>query len=219
MNQEIAVPRRRGRPPRINLSMVLDAARDLLPSRLTVQLVSDRLGVHRNAINYLVGGKEGLLRLLAEDAVLKRPAPDTDDLVSWVDQLHEYGVWLRDHYVNMGELPDYLPSDVVFDPSECKFVTQIMAALQEAGFAKATSRRAVCGVSILAAGYSHAVRLVASLTPADEPIAGAGTVPASRTSGRSTVTLPVLDHQQFEFMLDTYISGLRVELSAQERTA
>lgn len=219
MNQEIAVPRRRGRPPRINLSMVLDAARDLLPSRLTVQLVSDRLGVHRNAINYLVGGKEGLLRLLAEDAVLKRPAPDTDPLVSWGDQLHDYGVWLRDHYLIMGELPDYLPSDVVFDPSECKFVTQIMAALQEAGFPKATSRRAVCGVSILAAGYSHAVRLVASLTPEGEPIAGAGTVPTSRAPESSTVTLPVLDHQQFEFMLDTYISGLTRELANEQAKA
>lgn len=211
MSQEIAAPRRRGRPPRINLSMVLDAARDVLPTRLTVQLVSDRLGVHRNAINYLVGGKDGLLRLLAEDALLHRPAPDTNGLDSWVDLLHEYGVWLREHYAGMGELPDYLPCDVLIDPIESRFVTHITDALQKAGFSDETCRRAVCGVSVLAAGYSHAVRLVASLAPNSMPLDGSGAKPVSLIPEQGAVKLPTLDPEQFEFMLDTYISGLKLE--------
>lgn len=209
VNEVSTTTRRRGRPPRINLNMVLSVSRSISPDQLTIQVVADRLGVQRNAINYLVGDKEGLLRLLAEDALLHRPAPDTHGASTWCDLLHEYGVWLRDTYLTMSDLPDYVPCDTIIDPQELDFVQNIERVLNEADFPQSMCRRVILGVAALTAGFVHSVRLAARAVPLNglrHAVSDDGRVPLSPEQAGSA--LPDLDSEQFEFMLDSYIDGL-----------
>ena len=102
---DVAPPRTRGRPPRINRARIVAAARTIPPETLTMQKVADALGVDPKALNYHVGDRDGLRQLVALDvfeAELRRVkiAGGGD----WRDVVRAYVRALREAIIRLGVL-------------------------------------------------------------------------------------------------------------------
>ncbi|MFD4636655.1 TetR/AcrR family transcriptional regulator [Lentzea sp. NPDC058436] len=93
-------PPRKGRPPRISLTAILDAAETLSPDALTMSAVARHLGVATSALYTHVRDREELLGALAERLGAELRAPEED--LDWRTWLRTYA---RDMYAALGRHP------------------------------------------------------------------------------------------------------------------
>ncbi len=129
-------PRRRGRPPRISVDMIVAVTREIPARDVTVQAVADALGVDRKAVHYYVRGREELLALVAAELVgenVQRIAISADD--DWRDVLRGFAVGMRDAIVDTGSYSHYLDMPTLF-LAAIDVVEISLSALLRAGFAE-----------------------------------------------------------------------------------
>ncbi|MEU8240213.1 TetR/AcrR family transcriptional regulator C-terminal domain-containing protein [Actinoplanes missouriensis] len=107
--QDDSAPRRRGRPPRISRARIVAEARAMDPETLTMQAVAERLGVDRKALNYHVSDRDGLLELVALDA-LHAEVGETElpAGADWREATRHFAHAMRSGMVRTGALFEYV---------------------------------------------------------------------------------------------------------------
>lgn len=217
--QPSPAPARRGRGTRAGLTRegIVEAARGLDPSTLTMQAVADVLGVDRKALNYHVRDRESLLELLAIDAMLAASSevevhPDAD----WREACRAWAYGMRDSVVATGALVSELrlttPQELgALGPAEV-----VLEKLLAAGFEVETAARGMHLLSTISIGFGRDLVLssgegghpqVAEVRRALRAAAGYDALRSLVSSGLDTY-----DDTQFEFDLAAFfglMEGLR----------
>ena len=213
---EAAGPRRRGRPRQISRERIVSAARDLPPDTLTMQAVAGALGVDPKALNYHVGGREGLRELVALDVFeseLRRvELPEDGD---WRVVARSYAAAIRDAYLKVGVLATsfHLPAASglgALAPVEC-----LLQALVDAGFDAVQAGRALTQISetAYAAGRTAVLAAQNRVHPNVPEVADALEHAAAQDFSilRQVIAANGTDTDgadQFEFSLAVVIAGL-----------
>jgi AcrR family transcriptional regulator len=155
---EPPTPRRTGRPPKISRDTIVGAAHEIGLRDLTVTAVADHLGVSVAALYHHVGGKEDLLRLVAEQVMASRARP-VDQGQHWARWLFEWGMhnW-RAFVSDPGLLEQYLDGGISVDTVVDNEETVIAVLIRE-GFGPYEALAAFDLVSSVAIGAAvHEIR-------------------------------------------------------------
>ncbi len=210
-----APARRRGRPPRIDRQMIVEAARDLDPEQLTMQVIADRLGVHRNAVHYHVADREGLLRLLAADTVARAAGQYSfDDDEPWQTTVRTFAVWAKDSYLAAGKLIDYYRFEPSDDLSSLVPVDHFLRSLRRSGFDENSAARALTMALTVALGFARDVILSEPLERHPQLVDLAAAIDVDTTRDFAALRRLVehehepSDTAQFDFDLDLMVLGL-----------
>jgi TetR/AcrR family tetracycline transcriptional repressor len=208
--------RRRGRPRQISRERIVSAARDLPPDAMTMQAVAGALGVDPKALNYHVGGREGLRELVALDVFeseLRRVELPADG--DWRVVARSYAAAIRDAYLKVGVLATsfHLPAASglgALAPVEC-----LLQALVDAGFDAVQAGRALTQISetAYAAGRNAVLAAQNRVHPNVPEVADALEHAAAQDFSilRQVVAASGTDQDgtdQFEFSLAVVIAGL-----------
>lgn len=145
--------RLKGRPARIDRKKIVDASRQIPAERLTMQAVAEVLGVDPTALNYHVGGKDGFMRLIAEDRA--RAAVDDFELpdpsTPWQETLVVFAHAMRRAVTSIGPLSHYIESIPSLTAHFLSPVEHVLRVLVNAGFDIETAVRSIALVSHVAA--------------------------------------------------------------------
>ena len=223
--------RTRGRPPRINRDQIVDAARSVAASDLTMQAVANALGVSRKALHYYVGDRAGLLTLMVLDQFERELAPVElpagDD---WRATLRAYAVAYRDGLIRVGigsrgadHATDFTQLRGLSTSAALALADRVLQALLSAGLDPDSARHGLTAASNIA---QSAAQTVVAQTASGEHRHRADTTEAllrepddtypalrrvlasAQPTGRDAET-------QFEFELDAVIAGLDQKLTAE----
>jgi TetR/AcrR family transcriptional regulator, tetracycline repressor protein len=212
-----AVPRTRGRPPRISRDQIVAAARSVAAGDLTMQAVADALGVSRKALHYYVGDREGLLTLVVLDLFereLDRVELPVDD--DWRKVLRAYTVAFRDGLIQVGVATDFTQLRGIGASAALALADRVLDALLTAGLDPDTARYGLTAASNIAqsaaqtvgaqtASGVHRHRAQTSAALQQQP---QDTYPALRRVLASAEPQEHDAQSQFDFELDLVIAGL-----------
>lgn len=154
--ERTSTPARRGRPPRIDRSKILEAASSILPESLTVQAVADQLGVDRKAVSYYVRDREGLLQLVAVDAFrseLERVRIDPGD--DWRQAVRSLAAAMRDSFAATGTLVHHYRFETEDDLRVLEPVETVLRTVLRAGFDPKTAGHAFTFLANLAMSFAR----------------------------------------------------------------
>jgi TetR/AcrR family tetracycline transcriptional repressor len=209
-------PRARGRPARISRDAIIGAARTISPDHLTMQKVADVLGVNPKALNYHVGGRDGLRQMVALDVfefeLGRVTIPGGED---WRAVVRAYVAALRNAIIKLGALAlsmDLPGSDGL---GALGPVERVLQALVDAGLGIDEACRALIFITdtAYAAGRD-------ALRTAEDPVHPQFPHVATALEAAAAPDFPVLrqvvawrartgpDEGQFEFGVDLLIAGL-----------
>jgi len=208
--------RLRGTRAGIDLARIVEAARGLPESELTMQAVADRLGVDRKAVNHHVGDRETLLRMVAVDALSANfSVVEIGEADSWQDACRAHARGFVDAVLATGGLAEHLP---LGDPAVTGFLQQaeaVLAKMTGAGFDDETAQRGLALLTNLCLGHARDALLAAQGEDRLRP-----TTLKSALVGRDPDRYPILARiaaapadtygsAQFEFSVDVFLSGLQ----------
>ncbi|WP_030438000.1 TetR/AcrR family transcriptional regulator C-terminal domain-containing protein [Actinoplanes subtropicus] len=211
--------RRRGRPPRIDRARIVAVARTMDPSTLTMQAVAERLGVDRKALNYHVTDRDGLLELVAREALSDELAGfEPPAGASWPEVLRAFARQTRAGMVRTGAHFDHVRLPLGTGVRAMEPAEHLLRTLLDAGFEPSVAGRALSMLAeLMYASARDAIlihrlgehpqitelnRMLAEADPADLPA-----IRRLRESGEG------MDDEQFEFDLDVLIAGLEARLA------
>ncbi|WP_216915861.1 TetR/AcrR family transcriptional regulator C-terminal domain-containing protein [Nocardia noduli] len=143
-------PGQRGPGHRANLTrqVILAAAADLDPAKLTLQAVADSLGVDRKAVTYHISKREELLALMGAEAL----AAQLEDLVlpktDWKAAVRVFAVGTRDALLRERTLGIYVTQ--VSTWALMKPAEQLAEILLDAGFGDDATGRALALITAVA---------------------------------------------------------------------
>jgi AcrR family transcriptional regulator len=207
----------RGRPPRISREQIVEAARSVAATGLTMQAVADALGVNRKALHYYVGDREGLLTLVVLDLFDRQlnrvELPSGGD---WRAVLAAYAVAFRDGLVEVGTVTDFTQLHGIGVEAALALAERVLDALLAAGFDPDSARHGLTAASNMA---QSAAQSILAQTAAGEHQHRAQTSAALQRAPQHTYpalrrVLASADSQgrdaerQFEFELELLIAGL-----------
>ncbi|MBU9762604.1 TetR family transcriptional regulator [Mycobacterium sp. TNTM28] len=222
MTTENAPRRGRGRPPRIDQSQIVAAARAIAPGALTMQAVADALGVDRTTLHYYVGDRDGLLELVVADLFetelrsIKLP-----ENASWQEVLRAYGSAIRQGVLKLGVTATSFRLSGSGGAASLALAEQVLRALTAGGFDTADAGRVLTLVSGLAMSSAHdvlgsaesrlhhqtpeVIRALSDLSSGDFPLLS-GVVTDRGVDATA--------EQDFSFNLDIVIAGLEQFLAS-----
>ena len=207
---------RRGRPPRIDQSQIVAAARSLPPGQLTMQAVADLLGVDRTTLHYYVGDRDGLLELVVADLFeTELRAIKLPEGASWQEILRAYGSAVREGVLKLGVTATSFRLNGTGGVAGLGLAEQVLQALTAGGFAIEDAGRVLTLVAGLAMSAAHdvlgsaasrihhqmpeVVRVLKDRPSSDFPLL------SSLVADRDVEAMAARD---FEFNLDIVIVGL-----------
>lgn len=148
-------PRKPGKRAGLDLQKIVEAARLIDASELSMQSLADSLSVDRKALNYHVKDKQTLLGLVAMDTFSARfSGTDVSEAASWEEACRIYGMGFFEGVLGVGGLAEYLwfggsVAAWALEPSEALF-----QRLHEAGFSDEGATRLVA--TLISMSLSHA---------------------------------------------------------------
>jgi AcrR family transcriptional regulator len=214
-------PRRRtGRPAQIDRAAILRAARDIDPSHLTMRAVADLLGVDPTSLNYHVGGRGGLLRLVATDAFLTRLAVGIPDEGPWSVAAARFAQLFRDALLATGPLVDHVRFDGAAMVRTLAPVETLLRTLEGAGFDPEDAARFV--TLLITVALQSARETLAATPQAGDPhlaelrqeLDRAGAASHPETRRRLDADVGRSGANQFAFEVQTVIAGFAGRLPA-----
>ncbi len=216
-NGEVKEARKRiGRPPRITGTQIMEAAQKYTPESLTMSGLAADLGVDRKLLNYYVGGKEQLLHLIAQEA-LKAQVPELTIApnAEWDEVIRTTAYSLREAAIATGQLVHF--SSTYIAARSLAPVEASGAALLSAGFDRPTTAHALMMIVSLCIASARDALFDAS--PERHPQHPENREVFNQLETELPIlhalqdTVPTFGLEQFQFNIDTVISGLRKRLS------
>ncbi|MEU1160773.1 hypothetical protein ABZ372_08230 [Streptomyces sp. NPDC005921] len=148
--------RGRGRRAGLDLARIIEAARTLDTSTLTMQAVADRLGVDRKAVNHHVSDRESLLRLLALDTFSKgSPGVEIPPAASWQEACRIYAAAFTDSLIAADALAEHLMPDNSLYTQFIEPAEAIAKRMTEAGFDDEGAVRSLAMLTNLCWAYAR----------------------------------------------------------------
>lgn len=221
--ENVARPRKAGRPPRISRAMIAQAANDLGLDGLTLKAVADHLGVTVAALYHHVSGKDDLMRLAAERSARDIPLP-VDEGQHWAQWLRDWAKYNLDVFTaEPGLLAQYLEGGI--GP---EFVVEnldvILAVLVREGFSVADANAAYHLVASCALGTVVAERWEAAIAEqyGDVPSAFRRVVDAAPKHQLGQVrrllrAKPTTRDQRFEQRIEVVLRGIAAKAGRRWR--
>ncbi|WP_022867460.1 TetR/AcrR family transcriptional regulator C-terminal domain-containing protein [Schaalia vaccimaxillae] len=227
-----SAPRKKakGRPAVIDRDKIVAATRLIAPEKLTMQAVAYQLGVDPTALNYHVGGRDGLMRLAATDRL--RMALDDEALASvegpWQDVLRTFARMTRGAVASVGVLAKHVDLGATGLVPFLKVIDIAVGALKDAGFSEVDAGSAVGLIShhAVIAGRAligwesgktdgHDCTFGELGRDADQALPHVSALMAYYLNVKDSATATQEAQRQFEFGLDVAIRGLEGRLAAQ----
>jgi TetR/AcrR family transcriptional regulator, tetracycline repressor protein len=142
---------RRGRPRRVDRDRIVQAAKALDPTTLTMQALADEIGVDRKTLHYHVQDRASLIRMVAADAFRDAVAahhfvPERD----WRKAIHAFATITRDAVIAAGAWGSYVGFQTEEDLEAARPAEAAIDALVGSGLPEAEAGRVVAMVAVLA---------------------------------------------------------------------
>ena len=150
-DSEAKRPRPVGRPARIDLKAIVDAALQIGLDRVTMKAVAEKLDVGIATLYQHVRNRDDLLRMGALRLSLTRRTPEDSDQ-HWADLATLYAKSLYEVLVAEPQLIAEVMKGGYGPDTEVDFLEQFLAAMQQRGFSPQDGVRLYRGLSILAIG-------------------------------------------------------------------
>jgi AcrR family transcriptional regulator len=147
----IAPARKSGRPPKLVLEQVLDAAIEIGLEEVTIAALAEQLGTGIAAIYRLVESRDHLLRLGAERLAKGLSVPK-DRGQSWAAYLVDYGEWLFNVLVTGPNLLTRYLEGALDSAFTVPGTELVLAVLCKRGLAPVEALRALEGVTLIVGG-------------------------------------------------------------------
>lgn len=144
-------PKRLGRPPRIDLAAIADAALAIGFEQVTMRAVAERLGVSVPGLYHHVSGREELLRLAAERALARVELPE-DRGQHWATWLRAWARYIRGALRDQPELVEHFVAGGLDDDRLLEVVGRALDVLRRDGFEPLEAMAAWEAVSSMALG-------------------------------------------------------------------
>jgi len=152
---ESEVRRSVGRPARVDLKSIIDAALQIGLDRVTMKAVAERLDVGIATLYQHVRNRDDLIRMGALRLSLTRRTPE-DSNQHWAELATQYAKSLFEVLVAEPTLIAELMKGGYGPDTEVDFLEQFLAAMQSRGFSPREGVRLYRGLSILAMGAAVA---------------------------------------------------------------
>jgi TetR/AcrR family tetracycline transcriptional repressor len=148
---ETPAARRRGRPRLIDRDRIIEMARSLDPSTLTMQGLADEMGVDRKTLHYHVSNRDSLLKLVAADAFREAiTASDFAPGADWRESLRAFALITRGAVAQAGAWASFVNFDSEDDLEALLPAEAAISALTDAGLDEASAGRVVSTLAVLA---------------------------------------------------------------------
>jgi AcrR family transcriptional regulator len=185
-----------GRPARIDLRAIVDAALQIGLDRVTMKAVAERLDVGIATLYQHVRSRDDLIRMGALRLSLTRRTPE-DSNQHWAELATQYARCLYEMLVAEPQLIVELMKGGYGPDTEIDFLEQFLAAMQSRGFSPQDGVRLYRGLSILAMGAAVAEAHFQAIRRAGTNLS---TAVRRALAEREETELPLL-----RSVLDTYI--------------
>ena len=168
-NTSNATPRR-GRPRRVDRERIIEAARALDPSTLTMQQLALEMGVDRKTLHYHVDNRATLIRMVAADAFREAFAqhhftPQTD----WREALRAFATITREAVISAGAWASYVAIEKEEDLDAIRPAEAAAQALVTAGLPENHAGRVIALLAELSYTSARDRALTGSGTHPQEP--------------------------------------------------
>jgi TetR/AcrR family tetracycline transcriptional repressor len=203
-----------GKHAGLERSQILDVARSLDPSTLTMKAVADRLGVDRKALHYYVKDRDTLLGLVAEDIFSASFSPTQITAHSrWQDACRDYAHGVARSAIAVGALSDHLRLDKLLITTMLETTEVVLGKLVAAGFDDETAVRSLALLTNICVAYARDIE--ASSRGAQHPrldlLQGALKANPSRTFENlariAASATDTYDHRQLDHSIDVFLRG------------
>ena len=150
-----AAPGRVGRPPRVNLQLIVDAALQIGLDRVSLAMVAERLGVGSSTLYRHVRNREELLRLATVRLALERRLPSAADL-HWSQLAMRYAENLFESLAREPLVIQQLMRGRLGPDIEVDYLEPFLAAMHEHGFSPGAGLQLFRAIGTLAVGAAVA---------------------------------------------------------------
>jgi TetR/AcrR family tetracycline transcriptional repressor len=160
VTQRSRAGRVQGKHAGLERSQIIEAARSLDPSTLTMKAVADRLGVDRKALHHYVTDRDTLLRLVAEDIFAASFSPAViAEQSGWQAACRAYAHGIASSAVAVGALSEHLRLDKLLATTMLATTEVVLERLVAAGFTDETAVRSLALLTNLCLAYARDVEV------------------------------------------------------------
>jgi TetR/AcrR family tetracycline transcriptional repressor len=154
------VGRVQGKHAGLERSQILEAARSLDPSTLTMKAVADRLGVDRKALHHYVSDRDTLLGLVADDIFAASFSPSQiTEQSTWQDACRAYAHGVTASAIAVGALSDHLRFDKLLITTMLATTEVVLGKLVTAGFTDETAVRSLALLTNICVAYARDIEI------------------------------------------------------------
>lgn len=150
-----AAPGRVGRPPRVNLQLIVDAALEIGLDRVSLPMVADKLGVGSSTLYRHVRNRGELLRLATVKVALERRLPAAADL-HWSSIAARYAESLFESLAREPLVIQELMRGRLGPDIEVDYLEPFLAAMSQHGFSPGEGLQLFRSIGMLTVGAAVA---------------------------------------------------------------
>lgn len=151
----VPAPARVGRPPRVNLQLIVDAALEIGLDRVSLPMVADRLGVGSSTLYRHVRNRDELLRLATVKLALERRLPSGADL-HWSQVATSYAENLFESLAREPLVIQELMRGRLGPDIEVDYLEPFLAAMHQHGFSPGEGLHLFRAIGMLTVGAAVA---------------------------------------------------------------
>jgi AcrR family transcriptional regulator len=144
-------PARVGRPPRVSVAAIIDAAREIGLDRVTLKEIADRLGVALATLYRHVKNRDELVRLAAFEAALERRLPDRAHS-HWTELATRYAETLFESFLAEPQMIAELLKGRLGPHAEIDVLEQFLGEIAKHGFTEEEGVRLFHAIGTLTIG-------------------------------------------------------------------
>jgi len=216
--------RSRGQRAGLDLERIVEAARRIDHSALSMQVLADALNVDRKALNYHVKERQTLLSLLAQDAFDGRfVASGVANADCWEAAVQNFGRSFVEAVLSLGELAEHLWFDDFLTELALVPCEALFEHLRLAGFQDETAVRLITMLVTLCLG--HARDLIQAEAQPDRPRPRSLKATLKKTHGQKFPNLARISQlavdtycpTQIDFEISVLLEGARLRLAKDYR--
>lgn len=132
--KKLPMPAKVGRPPRVSVPAIIEAAREIGLDRVTLKGIADHLGVALATLYRHVKNRDELIRLATFELALERRLPDSAH-AHWTELATHYAESLYESFVAEPQLIAELLKGRIGPHAEIDVLEQFLTEVRKHGFA------------------------------------------------------------------------------------